>query len=232
MPLAAVPRVLVLARAPVPRRCKTRLIPALGPAGAAALHRRLVRRTLATARAAGAGIELWCTPGSDHGFFHACRRDFGLRLRRQPAGDLGRRMALALLARRPALLVGTDCPGLTAGDLRAAWRALARHDCVLQPSTDAGYVLIGARRFERRALAGIAWSSGRELAQTRRRFAALGLDWGELRALPDLDTPPDYAAARRRGFRPSDSAEVRQERGRRPRRRPKVIPSTASSSAA
>ena len=96
-----------------------------------------------------------------------------------------------------AILIGSDCPGLSARDLGQAFAALQTHDCVLQPSTDGGYVLIGARRFERRALAGTAWSSGRELAQTRRRFARFALRWSELRALADLDTPADYRQARR-----------------------------------
>jgi uncharacterized protein len=106
-------------------------------------------------------------------------------------------MALALLRRSPAVLVGSDCPALSAQDLRAAARALQSTDCVLQPSLDGGYVLIGARRFERRALAGIAWSSGRELAQTRARFARLGLSWKALLPKPDVDTPADYRRARR-----------------------------------
>lgn len=192
-------RLIVFARAPVPGACKTRLIPKLGAAGAAALHRRLVLRTLREARASGADVELWCAPDAAHAFFARCRRELGVRLRRQPAGDLGRRMALALSG-RAAVLVGSDCPGLTAADLRAALAALATHDAVLQPSTDGGYVLVGARRLPRRALAGVAWSSGRELAQTRRRCARLGLRWRELAAREDLDTPADYVRARRTGL--------------------------------
>lgn len=199
------PRILVFARAPVPGRCKTRLIPALGASGAARLHRRLTLRTLRAALAAGASVELWCAPDARHGFFQACRRDFGVRLRRQPAGDLGRRMALALsTALREGVtavaLIGTDCPALAPGDLRAGLAALARHDCVLQPSSDGGYVLIGARRIERRALAGVTWSSGRELAQTRRRVARLGLSSNELAPRADVDTPADYRKARREGW--------------------------------
>ena len=194
-------RIVVFARAPRPGRCKTRLIPALGATGAAALQRRLALRTVQEACGTGAPVELWCAPDTHHAFFARCRRAPGVRLRRQPAGDLGRRMALALRAAAgPAVLVGSDCPGLTAADLRAALAALARHDCVLQPSTDGGYVLIGARRLEPRALAGIHWSSGRELAQTRRRFARLGLRWTELPARDDLDTPGDYRRARRAGL--------------------------------
>jgi len=195
-------RILVFARAPVAGRCKTRLIPSLGAAGAARLHRRLVQRTLESACASGHTVELWCTPGPGHGFFTACRREYGVHLRRQPPGDLGRRMALALArAHRDggdlAVLVGTDCPALGPRDFAIALAALRRTDCVLQPSTDGGYVLIGARRFERRALAGVNWSSGRELAQTRRRLRRLGLSVSEGAPLTDIDTPRDYREARR-----------------------------------
>ena len=55
-------RLVLFARYPVPGRVKTRLIPALGAEGAAALHRRLVLRTLRTAskacRAAPADLEV------------------------------------------------------------------------------------------------------------------------------------------------------------------------------
>lgn len=197
-------RILVFARAPVPGRCKTRLIPALGRAGAARVHRQLVRRTLALASDTGVPVELWCAPDASHGFFATCRRDYGVRLRRQPGGDLGRRMAFALArvlreGAGAAVLVGSDCPEFTGGDFTTAFEAL-RADCVLQPSTDGGYVLIGARRFERRVLAGIAWSSGRELAQTRRRLARLDLTCRERTPRMDIDTPSDYRNARRNGL--------------------------------
>jgi uncharacterized protein len=199
---------LVFARAPVAGSCKTRLIPALGAAGAARLQRVLTLRIVAAACATGHDVELWCAPDTRHGFFIACRRRFGVRLRRQPAGDLGRRMARALATAladgaQPAVLVGSDCPTLTTTHLRQAVRALATHDAVLQPSPDGGYVLIGARSLEPRALQGIRWSSGRELAQTRRRFARLGLRAAELPAQPDVDTPADHRRARRAGVIPS-----------------------------
>jgi len=47
----------MIAKAPPPGRADTRLIPALGAAGAARLHGRLLRDTLARARLAL--IELW-----------------------------------------------------------------------------------------------------------------------------------------------------------------------------
>lgn len=196
---------LVFARAPMPGRCKTRLIPRLGAAGAARLHRKLSLRTLASAVQAGADVELWCAPDTRHPFFLSCRRHLAVRLRTQPYGDLGRKMAWALTralseGARAVALVGTDCPSLTAADMREALEALKYASCVLQPSTDGGYVLIGAKRFERRVLTGVRWSSGLELRQTRRRMQRLNLPCVELPPRRDVDTPADYRHARRAGL--------------------------------
>ncbi|MBI2382634.1 MAG: TIGR04282 family arsenosugar biosynthesis glycosyltransferase [Gammaproteobacteria bacterium] len=198
-------RILIFARAPVPGRCKTRLMPRLGAAGAARVHRQLVRRTLGAALATGLPVELWCAPDARHGWLQGLRRQHGLRLKRQAPGDLGRKMTLAIrdaLARGAdkVVVVGTDCPVLAPQDLRDAFSALDRHDCVIQPAADGGYVLIGARRLPARALAGIAWSTGGELRQTRSRLARLGLSCAELPARWDVDTPADYRSARRAGL--------------------------------
>lgn len=202
-PLA--PRIIVFARAPVPGRCKTRLIPRLGARGAARWQARQLRRTLAAAAATGLPVELWTEPDSRHALFLRCRRERGARLRRQPAGDLGRRMARALdatlAAGAPAaVLIGSDCPLLDSAQLRAALATLESADVVLQPAEDGGYVLIGARRPLGRCLHGIAWSSGAELAQTRAALCRRGLRLAERPALWDVDHPRDLVRARRLGL--------------------------------
>ncbi len=109
-------RVIVFARAPEPGKVKTRLIPALGEAGAAALHRRLVMHSLRAATDAQLGpVEPWCAPDTGDPFFRECERRFGVSLRSQGEGDLGARMRRAfeaVLARAShAILVGSDIPG-------------------------------------------------------------------------------------------------------------------------
>lgn len=192
-------RVLVFARAPVPGRCKTRLIPRLGARGAAWVQRRLLERALATAAAAfGAeALTLCCAPDSRHPHFHACQRRWGLRLARQGPGDLGAKMRRAL-ATGPALLLGSDAWALEPDDLRRAAAALADCDYLLIPAPDGGYGLIGARQ-PLPSLAGVAWSSGRERSQTLRRLRRAGrsLELGPARA--DFDTPGDWRRARRAG---------------------------------
>lgn len=196
--------VMVFARAPVAGQCKTRLMPRHGAHGAARWHQQLVKKTLAVACASGYPVELWCAPDSRHGFFLACRRRWGLRLRRQARGDLGRKMGRALhgasAAGTGALLVGTDCAALTPADLHQAALALHTHDAVLQPASDGGYVLIGARKNIHGALRGVDWSSGRELGQTRRRLHQRHFSFAELSPLWDVDHPADLRKARQLGL--------------------------------
>jgi len=190
---------MVFARAPVPGEVKTRLIPALGEAGAAALHRRLVSHCLRAACDSRLGpVELWCAPGVDDVFFRECERRLRVSLRSQEGGDLGERMQgafeSALARSRRAILVGSDVPALSSRYLRDADRALAKgEDAVVGPAEDGGYVLIGLSRVDSRLFGGIPWGSADVLAETRRRVAALGWRSQELPALWDVDRPEDLA---------------------------------------
>lgn len=196
---------IVFAKAPIAGQAKTRLIPALGAKGAAALHARLVHRALENAAAAGLGdVELCCAPDCEHVFFQACRATFGVDLTEQAAGDLGQRMARAFeraLAREPhAILIGSDCPALGAADLREADRALrAGHDAVLTPAEDGGYALIGLRRLDPSLFASIDWSTPAVMAQTRARLNRLGWRWSELAMRWDVDRPEDLERLQREG---------------------------------
>lgn len=188
--------VVVFARAPEPGKVKTRLIPALGAVGAAALHRRLVAHSLAAATASGIGpVELWGAPDAGDPFFDDCERRFGVSLHPQGEGDLGARMQRAfeaVLARaRRAILVGSDIPALTSRYLRDADRELGDHDAVIGPAEDGGYVLIGLTRCDARLFSGIAWGGPDVLAATRLRMKALSWRASELPPLWDLDRPED-----------------------------------------
>lgn len=187
--------IAVMAKAPDAGYAKTRLIPALGAKAAARLHRQLTLRTLATARAAGVGpVTLWCAPDADHRFFRALRRCCGLRLRPQPDGDLGLRMAhvFAENGARPLLLIGTDCPALSADHLRQAALALGSGlDAVFITTEDGGYVLLGLQQPCPGLFEGMTWSTGRVMEQTRNRLSALGLRWQEVAQLWDVDRAQD-----------------------------------------
>src|SRR5882672_10191478 len=187
--------VMVFAKAP--GEAKTRLIPALGQAGAAALHRRLVVHCLRAAADSRLGpVELWCAPGTGDPFFLECERRLGASLHPQGEGDLGARMQRAFesaLARvRRAILVGSDIPALSPRYLRDADQALGRGDDVaIGPAEDGGYALIGLSRCDPELFRDIPWGGPEVLAETRRRLATLSWRSSELPVLWDVDRPED-----------------------------------------
>ena len=190
-------RVLVFAKAPLPGAVKTRLVPVLGAAGAAAVQADLIERTLETACDAALGpVELHGAPASDD-FLTRCAKRFGANLLQQADGDLGDRMHAALeCALRTsggALLIGCDCPAMTAEYLREAAAALRDgDDAVLGPVEDGGYALVGLARPERSLFTDMPWSTDAVMAATRSRLNALRWRWRELDTLWDVDRPADY----------------------------------------
>lgn len=186
-----------MAKAPIAGYAKTRLIPMLGPAGSARLHRQLTLRTLATASAAGLGpVTLWCAPDARHRFFCAAQKKFALALRAQTGKGLGERMAQIFdsCGAAPLLLVGTDCPLLESAHLHAAARALREgNDAVFVTTEDGGYFLIGLRKPVPELFSDIDWSTEQVMVQTRQRLSALGLIWLEVATLWDIDRPEDLS---------------------------------------
>lgn len=213
--------IAIFTRAPVPGAAKTRLIPALGPLGAAQFHAALTRHAIAQALTANLGpVELWCAPDASHPFFAACAREFGVALCAQPPGDLGAKMLAAFEAcPGPLLLMGSDCPSITPADLADCARALLEGvDAVFLPAEDGGYGLVGAARPFARIFEGVEWGGPHVMAQTRGKLAALGLTWREPRVVWDVDHPQDHARVLREGLLAQDLfaggslAEPAQER--------------------
>ncbi len=188
---------------PRPGAVKTRLIPALGEARACELYRALVRHTLATvgefSRAAGAvpavEVRLAGAPDAD-----AARAWLGggALIREQGDGDLGARMERATReafadGAEAVVVIGADCPQLTAAHLDAACKALREKEIVLGPAEDGGYYLIGLRRPRPELFRGIAWSTDAVLAQTLAASRAVSADCHLLDTLRDVDEPEDLA---------------------------------------
>ena len=189
-------RIIVIAKEPRPGKAKTRLIPALGEAGAARLADRMLRHTLAQALDANIGpVELCVSPDPAAEYWQ--QLDLGDRaiLSSQAEGDLGHRMAEAarhaLTAGLPVILIGTDCPDLDANRLRQMAGDLLNHDACLCPVVDGGYALLGLRRFSPTLFTDIPWSTEQVAAITRQRLAALGWRLAESETLNDVDEPAD-----------------------------------------
>lgn len=196
---AGVCALAVMAKAPRAGKVKTRLAPALGFEGAAALNVCFLRDTTANiARVAGdatpeaAGLVCYTPAGDEAAFEGLLPGGFSLIVQR---GDgFGERLLHAAedilsCGFGAVCLIDSDSPTMPAAALAQAVQALARPGdrVVLGPSEDGGYYLIGltgahAAPFER-----ITWSTGSVYAETVERVREAGLELEELPVWYDVD---------------------------------------------
>lgn len=182
------PTLALIAKYPRAGAAKTRLAPLLGEQGAADLHRRLVERTLATVRASGLPFAVHFTGAAAQDFAAWLGED--VPLVDQGEGDLGARLARAPA---PGVVLGADIPGLTAGHLRDAARALEEVPVVIGPASDGGYYLLGFTSEIPELWRDMPWGTERVLKETEARLQALNLPYRLLEQLDDCDRPEDLA---------------------------------------
>jgi uncharacterized protein len=189
--------IMVFCKAPIPGQVKTRLMPHLTGEEAAQLHCELTEKTLYTATKNNlCAVQLWCSPTIEHAFFTVLPQKYSVELFVQQGIDLGERMHQAFcqaLARyHTAIIIGCDCPSLTANDLEQALNHLAEgKPCVLAPAEDGGYVLIGLKQPQPILFEEMPWGTSEVLELTRARLQNLNLDYHELNTQWDLDTLDD-----------------------------------------
>jgi len=185
---------IVFTRYPVAGRTKTRLVPALGEKGAAALQRQMTEYTLCQARMTGVPVEVWYTGGTGAQMCEWLGDD--LRYVDQGAGGSGERIERAFQSAfaegaRHVVLTGTDCPSNRAENMKAAFEALEKSDVVLGPSVDGGYYLLGLRSYVLQLIMfeDIDWGSAGVLNHTL--SSAAGVRSNRLPCLCNIDVPED-----------------------------------------
>ena len=187
------PALVVIAKAPVPGRVKTRLCPPCTPQQAAAIAEAALRDTLAAVRSTEAGRHVLVLDGSPGDWPELD----GFEVLPQRGGGLADRLAAAFDdVAGPAFLVGMDTPQLHPDDLARGLAALAGAGAVLGPASDGGYWGIGLRRADAAVFRGVPMSVASTADAQRARLQDLGLQIAELPTLDDVDT---WAAAGRVG---------------------------------
>jgi rSAM/selenodomain-associated transferase 1 len=188
--------VVVYGREPIAGRAKTRLAASIGDEAAADLYRVLLARSIHEAVSAGFHVVLalsgkpavaWQPPS-------------GVALEIQRGVDLGERLRNTFDRRfsegwSRVIVVGSDCPAMTASHIRSAATALERSDVVVGPAEDGGYWLIGQRTPGTDLFTDVPWSSRRTMEATRRRLLEGGVSWTEVEQLSDVDTIEDLRRA-------------------------------------
>ncbi|WP_111640309.1 TIGR04282 family arsenosugar biosynthesis glycosyltransferase [Marinimicrobium alkaliphilum] len=186
----------ILAKAPVPGYAKTRLIPVLGPEGAAQVARQLLDQTLtAAADARISERRLWVAPAYADPGWRSVEIPDGFTLSDQGEGDLGERLARvtqqSLSGSDGVLLSGTDCVDSRASLFEQAAGHLRDHDAVLYPAADGGYALLGLRQYHPSLFSDMPWSTAEVGAITLARIRALGWSCYRGAVLNDIDEPAD-----------------------------------------
>lgn len=190
-------KLVVFTRYPVPGKTKTRLIPDLGPAGAAYVHRKLaeniIREGKIIQKQKSVSLEVCFTGGS----ILQMRTWLGNSLTyvEQEEGDLGARMFCAMerslqSGGSKVVLIGTDIPGPVSGFIDNAFKALDNRDIVIGPAVDGGYWLVGMKS-PFNIFGGIAWGKDTVLRQTLNIAEKKGLSVYLLNPVSDMDTVSD-----------------------------------------
>jgi rSAM/selenodomain-associated transferase 1 len=179
---------LVIAKAPLPGRAKTRLCPPCSSEQAAGLAEAALLDTLDIVARTPASRRVLVFEG-DPGRW----RPPGFDVIAQRGGGLEERLAAAFEdVGQPALLVGMDTPQLTERLLLDGIEALeSGADAVLGPALDGGYWSVGLERARREVFDKIPMSVATTLGEQRARIRSLGLRLHEQSALRDVDTMED-----------------------------------------
>jgi rSAM/selenodomain-associated transferase 1 len=186
---------IVVGKAPIPGRTKTRLVPPLSTDAAATLYRGFLLDTLQLAQGLGWECLSLVHPRGDAPLLRGWTP--GVQLLEQPRDGLGQALRFAFERHfgdgcDTVTLIGSDNPTLPAALIHDAQTALARgHDLAIGPSLDGGYYLIGMRQPHLGIFEQIEWSTSRVYAQTLERAAALGLRAHTISEWYDVDEPAD-----------------------------------------
>lgn len=173
--------ILVMAKAPLPGRVKTRLTPPFTPDEAAALAAAALADTLQVALAAPARRRVVVLDGAPGDWLPA-----GFDVLPQVRGGLDERIAAALdTVTGAVLLVGMDTPQMTVSQLTVSFAA---HDAWFGPAEDGGFWALGLARSDPRLVRGVSMSRDCTGAVQVGRLVDAGLRVGMLPRLRDVDT--------------------------------------------
>jgi len=184
---------VIFTRFPLPGQAKTRLIPFLGPEGAAEFQKRMTEYTIEQARLTQVPIQVRFTGGT-----MIQMRDWlggDCQYVEQGNGDLGERMERAFSdgfknGASRIVITGCDCPDNRAQNMLDAFRLLGESPCVIGPAVDGGYYMIGLVRVQPHLFSNIEWGTNRVFRQTADKADS----YKTLPVLSDVDEPQDIPA--------------------------------------
>ena len=191
-------RLILFTRYPEAGKTKTRLIPVLGPQGAADLQKQMTEHVLARTDSFISEQQVDMEVRYEGGNRELMAKWLGSHItyRSQGRGGLGTRMAQAFSqafnqGKNRVVIVGSDCPGINEATVRTAFDLLGQFDLVLGPANDGGYYLIGLRQEETKLFENVPWGTAAVIDRTLEIANQLGLRWVKVEPLDDVDRAKD-----------------------------------------
>jgi len=192
-------KLIIFVKAPVPGKVKTRLVPPLTHARAAAHYESWAKEIFKRAQVLDAiTVEIAYAhdpllPTPQWLDVHSEPIPYFLQI-----GDtLGERLTHAFNTAfhdgyKTVVAIGSDSPGLPIDYIRQAFTALKNHDCTIGKTEDGGYYLVGlSHKIPNGIFENISWSTSHVFNQTLQKAIELNLSVQLLPEYFDIDRPTD-----------------------------------------
>lgn len=176
------PTLIIMAKAPIMGRAKTRLAKDIGTSHAKRIYRAMMSEVIRNTTDPRWNTVIAVTPVSMMGKVPEWRGQSQIS---QASGSLTPRLADVFKRKGKVVCIGTDCPDVTTNDIALAFTSIGRGRHVLGPADDGGFWLIGTLGPASSDLfQGVRWSHPDTLSDMEKRFEGRVV---KLRTLIDVD---------------------------------------------
>ncbi len=181
---------IIFVRNPVHGKVKTRLAAQIGEGPALSIYLKLLQHTRLVALEAVCEKFIFTTEVFTDDFWK------GFTIEEQSSGDLGDKMMHAFKdlfkhGYENVLIIGSDCPGLSAKHIQHAFDSLLVNDIVIGPAKDGGYYLLGMKKIYKPIFQNKRWSTAAVFDETLRTINSLKLSLHVMDVLSDVDEASD-----------------------------------------
>ncbi|MDE3213430.1 MAG: TIGR04282 family arsenosugar biosynthesis glycosyltransferase [Bacteroidota bacterium] len=187
------PALIIMVRNPVLGKVKSRLAASVGEERALQIYKYLLAYTHSQTRNLPLDKFVFYDQFIDTGDHWDNSR---YRKRLQQGSALGEKMNYAFteifeLGYGPVMMIGSDCPEISAKDILLGFESLVPNDFVLGPALDGGYYLIGMRTFYSQIMEHKKWGTSTVYQDTLEQIIAMHYTCHTLRVLGDVDEVGD-----------------------------------------
>lgn len=188
---------ILMVKCPRKGEVKKRLSNSIGETNATEFYRRSGLDMLDTIIRHDFDVRIGFHPPNEEGCIGSWLGS-GLDLIPQSGDDLGERQGSLLekgfdLGYSKVCVMSSDLPDIPVERIHEAFAGLKSMDCVIGPSPDGGYYLIGFSTdgFEKNIFKGMQWSHSNVTDEMRRRLVLQGIEWIEIEPWQDVDDIDD-----------------------------------------